>query len=127
MNQPEPTEHGCESIVLSGNTFGECVMINVGSPNCTGASKSMSLSERNLAEDRVYQLNKLLLHPKLIATFRGGRVYWPCKFTCLYICKEMQVVGNFLNRDELYAPKLSVRSRFDTCLPKSNNEFAIKR
>ncbi|OAX36382.1 hypothetical protein K503DRAFT_772588 [Rhizopogon vinicolor AM-OR11-026] len=37
--QPEPVELGRESIVLSGNSFGECVMINVGSPNCTGAIK----------------------------------------------------------------------------------------
>ncbi|OAX34061.1 hypothetical protein K503DRAFT_774937 [Rhizopogon vinicolor AM-OR11-026] len=37
--QPEPVELGRDSIVLSGNWFGECVMINVGSPNCTGALK----------------------------------------------------------------------------------------
>lgn len=34
MTQAEPMKHGCESIVLSGNKFGECVMINIGSPNC---------------------------------------------------------------------------------------------
>lgn len=41
--QAEPAERGPESIVLSGNTFGECVMINVGSPNCTGAVKQTAL------------------------------------------------------------------------------------
>ncbi|KAG2137588.1 uncharacterized protein EDB93DRAFT_759180 [Suillus bovinus] len=41
--QAEPT-HGHESIVLSGNTFGECVMINIGSPNCTGAVKQIALA-----------------------------------------------------------------------------------
>jgi hypothetical protein len=46
--QAEPAERGPESIVLSGNTFGECVMINVGSPNCTGAGRSFSSFERNL-------------------------------------------------------------------------------
>jgi hypothetical protein len=40
----EPAEHVPESIVLSGNTFGECVMINVGSPNCTGAIKQTALA-----------------------------------------------------------------------------------
>ncbi|KAG2042747.1 hypothetical protein BDR03DRAFT_944154 [Suillus americanus] len=43
--QAEPAEHGCESIVLSGNTFGECVMINVRSPDCTGAVKQTALAE----------------------------------------------------------------------------------
>jgi hypothetical protein len=47
--EAEPEEHGRESIVLSGNTFGECVMINVGSPDCTGASKLFGLSERAVA------------------------------------------------------------------------------
>ncbi|KAG2345792.1 hypothetical protein BDR05DRAFT_946378 [Suillus weaverae] len=51
--QAESAEHGRERIVLSGNTFGECVMINVRSPGCTGVVK------------------KLLLHPELTATFRG--------------------------------------------------------
>ncbi|KAG2137754.1 hypothetical protein BD769DRAFT_1638054 [Suillus cothurnatus] len=46
VSQPEPAEHGRESIVLSGNTFCECVMINVGSPNCTGAGRPLSSSER---------------------------------------------------------------------------------
>ncbi|KAG1812897.1 uncharacterized protein BJ212DRAFT_438593 [Suillus subaureus] len=46
VNQPEPVEHGRESVVLSGNTFGECVMINVGSPNCTGAVKQTALASR---------------------------------------------------------------------------------
>ncbi|KAG1850907.1 hypothetical protein F4604DRAFT_1934266 [Suillus subluteus] len=44
--QAEPAEHGRESIVLSGNTFGECVMINVGSPNCTGAVKQTALASQ---------------------------------------------------------------------------------
>ncbi|KAG2123443.1 uncharacterized protein EDB93DRAFT_616131 [Suillus bovinus] len=44
VTQPEPAAHGCESIVLSGNTFGECVMINIGSPNCTGAVKQTALA-----------------------------------------------------------------------------------
>ncbi|KAG1718964.1 hypothetical protein EDB19DRAFT_772216 [Suillus lakei] len=44
--QAEPAEYSRESIVLSGNTFGECVMINVGSPDCTGAGRSFSLSGR---------------------------------------------------------------------------------
>ncbi|KIK38336.1 hypothetical protein CY34DRAFT_809468 [Suillus luteus UH-Slu-Lm8-n1] len=44
--QAEPAKHGCENIVLSGNTFGECVMINVGSSNCTGASKQTVLASR---------------------------------------------------------------------------------
>jgi hypothetical protein len=42
--EAEPEEHGHESIVLSGNTFGECVMINVGSPDCTGAIKQTALA-----------------------------------------------------------------------------------
>ncbi|KAG2363141.1 hypothetical protein BDR07DRAFT_1375982 [Suillus spraguei] len=42
----EPAKHGHGSIVLSGNTFGECVMINVGSPNCTGAVKQTALASR---------------------------------------------------------------------------------
>ncbi|KAG1737203.1 hypothetical protein EDB19DRAFT_997112 [Suillus lakei] len=42
-SQAKPAEHGRESVVLSGNTFGECVMINVGSPNCTGAIKQTAL------------------------------------------------------------------------------------
>ncbi|KAG2345793.1 hypothetical protein BDR05DRAFT_960072 [Suillus weaverae] len=41
--QAEPAEHGRESVVLSGNTFGECVMINVGSLDCTGAVKQTAL------------------------------------------------------------------------------------
>ncbi|KAG1836434.1 hypothetical protein F4604DRAFT_1692854 [Suillus subluteus] len=44
--QAEPAEHCRESIVLSGNTFGECVMINVGSPNCTGAVKQTALASQ---------------------------------------------------------------------------------
>ncbi|KAJ8588028.1 hypothetical protein M405DRAFT_820442, partial [Rhizopogon salebrosus TDB-379] len=35
--QPEPVEQGRDSIILSGNSFGECVMINVNSPNCIGS------------------------------------------------------------------------------------------
>ncbi|KAG1737194.1 hypothetical protein EDB19DRAFT_997018 [Suillus lakei] len=60
VSQPEPAEHGRESIVLSGNTFGECVMINIGSPNCTGAGRSLSSPERKLTEECLRQLNKLL-------------------------------------------------------------------
>ncbi|KAG2103103.1 uncharacterized protein F5147DRAFT_706574 [Suillus discolor] len=47
--QAEPAEHSHESIVLSSNMFGECVMINVGSPNCTGAGRSFSSFKRDLA------------------------------------------------------------------------------
>ena len=43
--QPVAVEHGRGNIVLSGNTFGECVMINIGSPNCTGASESIGLPD----------------------------------------------------------------------------------
>ncbi|KAG2046486.1 hypothetical protein BDR06DRAFT_977467 [Suillus hirtellus] len=35
--QAETPEHSRESTVLSGNMFDECIMINIGSPNCTGA------------------------------------------------------------------------------------------
>ncbi|OAX34070.1 hypothetical protein K503DRAFT_835261 [Rhizopogon vinicolor AM-OR11-026] len=31
---PEPVEYGRDSIIFSGNSLGECVMINVQSPNC---------------------------------------------------------------------------------------------
>jgi hypothetical protein len=46
--QQEPVEygHGHGDIVFSGNTFGECVMINVGSPNCIGAGELIGISER---------------------------------------------------------------------------------
>jgi hypothetical protein len=44
--QPEPVKYDRGDIVFSGNTFGECVMINVGSPNCIGAGGSIGLSER---------------------------------------------------------------------------------
>ncbi|KAG1812902.1 uncharacterized protein BJ212DRAFT_1301371 [Suillus subaureus] len=44
--QTEPAEHGHETIVMSGNTFGECVMINVGSPDCTGAVKQTALASQ---------------------------------------------------------------------------------
>lgn len=53
--EAEPVEHGRESIVLNGNTFGECVMINIGSPDCTGAGGSFSLS--------VQYISKLGAHP----------------------------------------------------------------
>ncbi|KAG1857320.1 hypothetical protein DFJ58DRAFT_726896 [Suillus subalutaceus] len=46
VNQQEPEEHCHGSVVLSGNTFGECVMINVASPNCTGAIKQTALASR---------------------------------------------------------------------------------
>ncbi|KAG2363139.1 hypothetical protein BDR07DRAFT_1405029 [Suillus spraguei] len=44
--EAEPVEHGRESIVLNGNTFGECVMINIGSPDCTGAVKQIALASQ---------------------------------------------------------------------------------
>jgi hypothetical protein len=47
----EPVEYGRGDIVISGNTFGECVMINVGSPNCIGACQSIGLSEQEHAFD----------------------------------------------------------------------------
>ncbi|OAX34060.1 hypothetical protein K503DRAFT_786043 [Rhizopogon vinicolor AM-OR11-026] len=39
---PEPAEYGRDSIIFSGNSLGECVMINVQSPNCIGAAKQTS-------------------------------------------------------------------------------------
>ncbi|KAG1771547.1 hypothetical protein EDD22DRAFT_842778 [Suillus occidentalis] len=47
MKQAEPVKLGRENIVLSGNTFGECVMINIGSQNCTGAIKQTVLASRS--------------------------------------------------------------------------------
>ncbi|OAX34068.1 hypothetical protein K503DRAFT_473199 [Rhizopogon vinicolor AM-OR11-026] len=44
--QPESVVHARDNIVLSGNSFGECVMINVGSPNCTGAIKQTVLASQ---------------------------------------------------------------------------------
>jgi hypothetical protein len=35
--QPVTVEQGYDSIILSGNSLGECVMINVNSPNCIGS------------------------------------------------------------------------------------------
>jgi hypothetical protein len=61
VTQAEPTEHGPESIVLSGNTFGECVMINVGSPNCTGAGKLFNSSERNSIYDLLVSVKQTAL------------------------------------------------------------------
>lgn len=43
--QPEPAEQGRDSIVFSGNSLGECVMINIESPNCVGAGRWFSLTE----------------------------------------------------------------------------------
>ncbi|KAJ8594871.1 hypothetical protein M405DRAFT_434129 [Rhizopogon salebrosus TDB-379] len=42
--QQEPVEYGRGDIVFSGNSFGECVMINVGSSNCIGAVKQTALN-----------------------------------------------------------------------------------
>ncbi|KAG1735871.1 uncharacterized protein EDB91DRAFT_542170 [Suillus paluster] len=50
VKQIAPLEHGRESIVLSGNSFGECVMINVGSPGCTGAGRSLNFNLAYLDE-----------------------------------------------------------------------------
>ncbi|KAJ8579667.1 hypothetical protein M405DRAFT_835572 [Rhizopogon salebrosus TDB-379] len=44
--QPEPVEQGRDSIILSGNSFGECVMINVHSPNCIGSVKQTTLASQ---------------------------------------------------------------------------------
>ncbi|KAG2057647.1 hypothetical protein BDR06DRAFT_189151 [Suillus hirtellus] len=40
-----PVEYGRESIIFSGNTFGQYVMINIGSHNCTGAIKQTDLTK----------------------------------------------------------------------------------
>jgi hypothetical protein len=40
--QLEPMEYGREIIILNGNTFGQHVMINIGSQNCTGAGGSFT-------------------------------------------------------------------------------------
>ncbi|KAG1735872.1 uncharacterized protein EDB91DRAFT_1143304 [Suillus paluster] len=54
VRQSEPVEPRRERVVLSGNSFGECVMINVGSPNCTKAVKQTALASRkHLAGGRV--------------------------------------------------------------------------
>jgi hypothetical protein len=47
--QQEPVEYGRGDIVFSGNSFGECVMINVGSSNCIGAGELIGISEREYA------------------------------------------------------------------------------
>ncbi|KAJ8594869.1 hypothetical protein M405DRAFT_808199 [Rhizopogon salebrosus TDB-379] len=44
--QPVTVEQGRDSIILSGNSFGECVMINVNSPNCIGSVKQTALASR---------------------------------------------------------------------------------
>lgn len=36
-------EYGRESVIFNGNTFGQHVMINIGSHNCTGAVKQTAL------------------------------------------------------------------------------------
>ncbi|KAG2137758.1 hypothetical protein BD769DRAFT_1436031 [Suillus cothurnatus] len=41
--QLAPVEYGCESVIFTGNTFGQHVMINIGSSNCTGAVKQTAL------------------------------------------------------------------------------------
>lgn len=38
-----PVDHGRESVVFNGNTFGEFVVINIASPNSTGAVKQTAL------------------------------------------------------------------------------------
>ncbi|KAJ8580425.1 hypothetical protein M405DRAFT_886127 [Rhizopogon salebrosus TDB-379] len=42
--QPVTVEQGHDSIILSGNSLGECVMINVNSPNCIGSVKQTALA-----------------------------------------------------------------------------------
>jgi hypothetical protein len=44
--QPVTVEQGRDSIILSGNSLGECVMINVNSPNCIGSGMWSSSLER---------------------------------------------------------------------------------
>ncbi|KAG2345788.1 hypothetical protein BDR05DRAFT_960054 [Suillus weaverae] len=44
--EAEPAQRGHESIIFKGNKFGECVMINIGSPNCTGAIKQTALASQ---------------------------------------------------------------------------------
>ncbi|KAG1857314.1 hypothetical protein DFJ58DRAFT_913459 [Suillus subalutaceus] len=41
--QLAPVEYGRESVILNGNTFGQHVMINIGSQDCTGAVKQTAL------------------------------------------------------------------------------------
>ncbi|KAG1812900.1 uncharacterized protein BJ212DRAFT_1588889 [Suillus subaureus] len=41
--QLAPVEYGRESVIFNGNTFGQHVMINIGSDNCTGAVKQTAL------------------------------------------------------------------------------------
>ncbi|KAG1791302.1 hypothetical protein EV424DRAFT_1355004 [Suillus variegatus] len=36
-------EYGRESVIFNGNTFGQYIMINIGSHNCTGAVKQTAL------------------------------------------------------------------------------------
>ncbi|KAG2103101.1 uncharacterized protein F5147DRAFT_706568 [Suillus discolor] len=38
-----PVEYSRESVIFNGNTFGQYVMINIGSHNCTGAVKQTAL------------------------------------------------------------------------------------
>ncbi|OAX40145.1 hypothetical protein K503DRAFT_799037 [Rhizopogon vinicolor AM-OR11-026] len=45
--QPELVEHGRDSIVFCGNSFGECVMLNIKSPNCIGAVKQTALRPKS--------------------------------------------------------------------------------
>ncbi|KAG1850896.1 hypothetical protein F4604DRAFT_1959270 [Suillus subluteus] len=41
--QLTPVEYGRESVIFNGNTFGQHVMINIGSQDCTGAVKQTAL------------------------------------------------------------------------------------
>ncbi|KAG2070565.1 hypothetical protein BDR04DRAFT_1099829 [Suillus decipiens] len=41
--EPGPVGHGCDTITLNGNTFGDYTMINIKSPNCTGAVEQTAL------------------------------------------------------------------------------------
>ncbi|KAJ8589444.1 hypothetical protein M405DRAFT_817958 [Rhizopogon salebrosus TDB-379] len=44
--QPVLVERGRDNIILSGNSLGECVMINVNSPNCIGSVKQTALASQ---------------------------------------------------------------------------------
>ncbi|KAG2103105.1 uncharacterized protein F5147DRAFT_654840 [Suillus discolor] len=45
-----PLEYGRESVIFNGNTFGQYVMINIGSHNCTGAIKQTALPKTSNQE-----------------------------------------------------------------------------
>jgi hypothetical protein len=57
-----PVDHGRESVVFNGNTFGEFVVINIASPNSTGAGESCPVERKVLRLFAIDQLNKLLFH-----------------------------------------------------------------